>query len=101
MRVMVMAMGVPQDSILVETQSTNTMQNASELAERLPRGTARQIGLVISTTQMRRSEKVFRAIFPDDVIVPHPCLLCLWNCDRRDAHCPYRQRPGPEQSGPA
>jgi uncharacterized SAM-binding protein YcdF (DUF218 family) len=72
MRAMAVAMGVPQDSILVEAQSANTMQNAGELAERLPPGSGRRIGLVTSATHTRRSERVFRTIFPDDAIVPVP-----------------------------
>lgn len=65
-------MGCPEDRILAETQSHNTMQNAACLAELLPAGQQRHIGLVTSATHTLRAEKVFRRQFPDDIIVPIP-----------------------------
>jgi uncharacterized SAM-binding protein YcdF (DUF218 family) len=62
--------GCPPDRILTETQSHDTMQNATCLAELLPPGRNRRIGLVTSATHMLRAEKVFQRQFPDDVIVP-------------------------------
>lgn len=72
MQAMALAMGVPRDGMLLEAKSHNTMQNAAELAERLPPGAGRRIGLVTSATHMRRSESVFHTIFPDDTVVPIP-----------------------------
>jgi len=72
MKAMALAMAIPEDRILVETESRNTMENAAELAKRLPPGTGRRIGLVTSATHMWRSEKVFRKHFPGDTIVPLP-----------------------------
>jgi uncharacterized SAM-binding protein YcdF (DUF218 family) len=65
-------LGVPEENILTETTSGNTMENANGLAERLPDGSGRRIGLVTSATHMLRSQRVFRQHFIDDVIVPIP-----------------------------
>jgi uncharacterized SAM-binding protein YcdF (DUF218 family) len=72
MKAMAMQLGVPEENILTETTSGNTMENANGLAERLPDGSGRRIGLVTSATHMLRSQRVFRQHFIDDVIVPIP-----------------------------
>jgi len=72
MKAMAVRMGVPANKILIETQSRNTRENAAGLAELLPAGQRRRIGLVTSATHMLRSEKVFKKQFPNDVIVPIP-----------------------------
>jgi uncharacterized SAM-binding protein YcdF (DUF218 family) len=72
MKAVAVSMGVPEDKILTETRSHDTMQNAAFLAELLPKGTGRQIGLVTSATHMLRSHRVFRRQFPEDIIVPVP-----------------------------
>lgn len=72
MRTMALAMGVPVDRTMVETGSSNTMMNAAGLAELLPAGTGRRIGLVTSATHMMRSKWVFERVFPNDTTVPLP-----------------------------
>jgi uncharacterized SAM-binding protein YcdF (DUF218 family) len=72
MKAVALSMGVPEDKILTETRSLDTMQNAAFLAELLPKGTGRRIGLVTSATHMLRSHRVFREQFPQDIIVPVP-----------------------------
>jgi len=72
MKVLAMQMGVPEDRILTETRSSNTMQNAMGLAEVLPQGSGRHIGVVTSATHMLRSARTFRRQFPVDTIVPVP-----------------------------
>lgn len=72
MKALAVNMGVHADTILTETESSNTMQNAACLARLLPAGKGRRIGLVTSATHMLRSEKVFREQFPEDVIIPIP-----------------------------
>lgn len=72
MKAMAIAMGVSEDRILAETRSHNTMQNAACLAELLPAGQDRQIGLVTTATHMLRSVKVFERHFAGDTIVPIP-----------------------------
>ena len=72
MEAMAIRMGVPEDKIVTETTSTNTMENATGLTETLPAGQGRRIALVTSATHMLRSARVFRARFPHDTIVPVP-----------------------------
>lgn len=72
MKEMAIALGVPEDKILVETQSRNTMENLAELAGLLPAGKARRIGLVTSAAHMHRSEQVCKSQFPQDTIIPIP-----------------------------
>jgi len=72
MKAMAMQLGVPEDRILTETTSANTMQNVTRLAELLPAGSGRRIGLVTSATHMLRSARTFTSQFPDDTIVPVP-----------------------------
>jgi len=85
MKEMALYMGVSGAKILVETRSNNTMQNAAYLAELLPPGKERRIGLVTSATHMLRSEKVFKKQFSEDTIIPVPVnytcgpLLCGLN----------------------
>lgn len=72
MEAMAIQMGVPEDNIVTETTSTNTMENAMGLTETLPAGQGRRIALVTSATHMLRSARAFRAQFPHDTIVPVP-----------------------------
>lgn len=72
MKVVATTMGVPEDKILIETESHNTMEHALLLEKLLPAGQKRQIGIVTSATHMLRSKNVFRKVFPDDIIVPIP-----------------------------
>ena len=72
MKAVAVYMGVPSEKILTETQSNNTMENAVRLAELLPAGDKRCIGLVTSATHMLRAEKIFKKQFPEYTIVPVP-----------------------------
>ena len=72
MKKMAMALGIPENKILAETQSHNTMENLAHLAELLPAGNARRIGLVTSAAHMHRSEKVCKSQFPQDTIILIP-----------------------------
>ena len=72
MKAIALQMGVPEDKILMERESTNTMENATGLAEILPGSAGRRIGLVTSATHMLRSWRTFRGQFPNDTIVPIP-----------------------------
>ena len=72
MGAMAVYLGVPEESIVVEPASQNTMENAVGLAERLPTGEGRRIGLVTSATHMLRAKWVFETVFPRDEIVPLP-----------------------------
>lgn len=72
MQAMAMAMGVSRERTVVEPHSVNTMMNATGLAEILPKGEGRRIGVVTSAMHMVRSKRVFEQVFPRDTIVPLP-----------------------------
>ena len=72
MSAMAAYLGVPEESIVIEPESQNTMENAVGLAERLPPGEGRRIGLVTSATHMLRAKSVFETVFPRDEVVPIP-----------------------------
>lgn len=63
-------LGVSQTGLLLETRSSNTMENAVELAKLLPPDREGRIGLVTSALHMRRAMNVFRKCFPERIIVP-------------------------------
>jgi len=71
MRTMAIALGVPEEEIVVESCSRNTMENAAKLPALLP-GEGRRIGLVTSAIHMMRSKWAFEKAFPQDTIVPMP-----------------------------
>ena len=72
MKTMAICLGVPEESIVTETRSRNTMESAIALSQLLPPGQNRHIGLVTSAAHMRRSYAVFAKQFPHDMIVPIP-----------------------------
>ncbi|MEN6427654.1 MAG: YdcF family protein [Phycisphaerales bacterium] len=72
MQAMAVALGVPTERTVVEPHSANTMMNAIGLAEILPEGEGRRIGVVTSAMHMMRSKRVFEQVFPQDTIVPLP-----------------------------
>ena len=72
MQAMAIAMGVPKERTVVEPHSLNTMTNAAGLAEVLPAGEGRRIGVVTAAAHMMRSKWVFERVFPRDTIVPLP-----------------------------
>jgi len=69
---MAIRLRVPESAILMETTSTNTMENATHLVGLLPAGQGRRIGLVTSATHMLRSHRVFAEQLPNDTVVPIP-----------------------------
>ncbi|MBP7051381.1 MAG: YdcF family protein [Phycisphaerae bacterium] len=70
MQAVAVAMDVPKERTVVEVRSVNTMTNVAGLAEVLPPGEGRRIGVVTAATHMMRSEKAFEQVFPRDTIVP-------------------------------
>jgi len=72
MQEMAVYMGVPEQHVLTERQSRNTMANAACLAELVGAGHGRRIGLVTSAAHMLRAEGAFRKHFAGDLIVPIP-----------------------------
>ena len=72
MKALALELGIQESKIITETESRNTMENASELAKLLSSTEKRRIGLVTSALHILRSEKTFRKRFPNDTIVPIP-----------------------------
>jgi uncharacterized SAM-binding protein YcdF (DUF218 family) len=72
MKALALELGVPEDRIIIETNSHNTMENGTELAKLLSSEKAGRIGLVTSALHMPRSVKVFRQLFPSNRIVALP-----------------------------
>lgn len=72
MKALAVQLGVDEDKIITEDKSQNTMENAKELKKLLAPEKQRKIGLVTSALHTPRSERVFKKIFPEDVIVPIP-----------------------------
>ncbi len=72
MKAKALTMGVPEDKILIETESKNTEQNVAWLAEQLPKGKERRIAVVTSALHMHRSLRVFEKHFAQDEIIPVP-----------------------------
>lgn len=72
MKALALELGVPENRIITEANSHNTMENGAELAKLLSSAQARRIGLVTSALHMPRSVKVFREQFSNDTIVPIP-----------------------------
>ncbi|MGE5296634.1 MAG: YdcF family protein [Solirubrobacterales bacterium] len=75
MRTMAISLGVAEDKIVIEPTSSNTMENAANLAKILPQAEGRRIGVVTSATHMMRSVWVFKRVFPHDTIVPMPAYF--------------------------
>ncbi len=78
MESMALTLGVPAERMIVEADSHNTMQNATNLAALLPKVQGRRIGLVTSATHMMRSKDVFERVFPQDTIVPIPVYFTYY-----------------------
>jgi uncharacterized SAM-binding protein YcdF (DUF218 family) len=72
MKSLALELGIQESKIITETKSSNTMENAAELAKLLSSTEKKQIGLVTSALHIPRSEKAFRKQFPNDTIVPIP-----------------------------
>jgi len=72
METLAMELGVPQEKMIAETSSQNTMENATELRKLLVPKANRRIGLATSALHMPRAERVFRQVFAEDTIIPLP-----------------------------
>ena len=72
MKAYAIQLGVREDEIITEDSSKNTMDNAVQLRKLLPEQGRSRIGLVTSALHMPRSQRVFKRVFPQDMIVPVP-----------------------------
>ena len=72
MKKLTIKLGIPEDKIVVEANSRNTMGHAVELAKLFPPDEKRQIGIVTSALHMFRTQIAFRKKFSEDMLVPLP-----------------------------
>jgi len=72
MKNLAIQLGVPEENIIVEQNSFNTMEHAIELVKLFPPEKKLKIGLVTSALHMLRSKKAFNKKFQSDSIVPIP-----------------------------
>ncbi len=72
MKKLAIQFGVPEDKIIIETNSHNTMEHAIELVKLFPPEQKKKIGLVTSALHIIRSKKAFNKKFQPDSIVPIP-----------------------------
>ncbi|MHC4308403.1 MAG: YdcF family protein [Planctomycetota bacterium] len=70
MKNLAIQLGVPEEKIIVEPNSFNTMEHAIELVKLFPPEKKLKIGLVTSALHMLRSKKAFNKKFHSDSIVP-------------------------------
>lgn len=72
MKNLAIQLGVPEDNIIVETNSFNTMEHAIELVKLFPPEKKLKIGLVTSALHMLRSKIAFNKKFQSKNIAPIP-----------------------------
>lgn len=72
MKDLAMKLGIPEDKIITEPNSRNTLEHPVELAKLFPGEENMRIGLVTSALHMRRSVQSFQEVFPKENIVPIP-----------------------------
>jgi uncharacterized SAM-binding protein YcdF (DUF218 family) len=72
MKNLAIQLGVPEDKIIVETNSLNTMEHAIELRKLFPPEKNIKIGIVTSALHIFRSKKAFNKKFQSENILPIP-----------------------------
>ncbi|VVB88614.1 Uncharacterised protein [uncultured archaeon] len=72
MKNLAIMLGVPEDKIITETKSNNTLEQAIEIAELFPPSENKRIGIVTSALHMPRAVQAFQEKFPKKDIVPIP-----------------------------
>lgn len=72
MKNLAMQLGVSEDKIIIETNSLNTMEHATELVKLFPPENNLKIGLVTSALHILRSKKAFNKKFHPENIMPIP-----------------------------
>lgn len=72
MKNLAILLGVPEDKIIIESKSQNTMEQAIELAKLFPPQENKRIGIVTSAMHMPRAVQAFQEKFPKENIVPIP-----------------------------
>ncbi|MBI4858013.1 MAG: YdcF family protein [Acetobacterium woodii] len=72
MRDLALKIGIPEDRIIIESRSNNTMEHAIELRRLFPQARRMRIGVVTSALHMPRAIRSFKKIFVEDTILPIP-----------------------------
>lgn len=72
MKDIAIALGIPENSIITEAMSRNTMEHAIELAKLFPTGERMRMGVVTSALHMSRAVQAFSKKNPENRIVPIP-----------------------------
>jgi uncharacterized SAM-binding protein YcdF (DUF218 family) len=72
MKNLALQLGIPEEKIIIEPNSFNTMEHAIELVKLFPPEKKLKIGLITSALHMLRSKKAFNKKFQPDSIVPIP-----------------------------
>lgn len=72
MKNLAILLGVPEDKIIVEPKSRNTVGQAIEFAKLFPPTEKKRIGIVTSALHMPRAVQAFQEKFPKEMIVPIP-----------------------------
>jgi len=72
MKDIAIALGIPENKIITEGESNNTMEHAIELAKLFPPEERMWIGIVTSALHMKRAVFAFYKKFPQNGIIPIP-----------------------------
>jgi len=72
MKPVAIELGITESQIIEEPNSSNTFENAAELARLIPPDETTRIGVVTSAAHMPRAVAAFHRHFPGDAIVPIP-----------------------------
>jgi uncharacterized SAM-binding protein YcdF (DUF218 family) len=72
MKDIAIALGIPENKIITEGESHNTMEHAVEIAKLFPPEERMRIGVVTSALHMKRAVFAFYRKFPQNSIIPIP-----------------------------
>ena len=72
MKDIAIALGIPENKIMTEGESHNTMEHAIELAKLFPTTKNVRIGIVTSSLQIPRAVQAFSNKIPKNAVVPIP-----------------------------
>lgn len=72
MKDIAIALGIPENKIITEDKSRNTMEHAIEIARLFPPTKNVQIGIVTSALHMPRAVQAFSEKIPENAVVPIP-----------------------------
>lgn len=78
-------LGIPENKILIDTKSRNTMEHAIEMAKLFAPAQNKRIGVVTSALHMMRAEKCFKKVFGSSIIpIPANYTFTSFGCNVED-----------------